>query len=118
MMAALKKSDGTVVASDVELADTLIRQAIGLMFRKQILPDYAMVFDMGREQHVTIHMMFVSFPIDVAFLDRDRKIINMRRRLNPWTGLATARNPARYVIEMPAGTLERYTLLDGMVLQW
>ena len=46
MMAVLKKSDGTVVASDVEMADTLLKQAIGLMFRRQAPPGYAMIFDL------------------------------------------------------------------------
>ncbi len=103
-MAVLKKSDGTVVASEVEMADTMLQQAVGLMFKKRIPPGYAMIFDLRREQYVSIHMMFVFFPIDLVFLDRDRKIIDARRRLRPWIGLAFSRKPARYAIEMPAGS--------------
>ena len=117
-MAVLKKSDGTVVASEVEMADTMLRQVVGLMFKKRIPPGYAMIFDLRREQYVSIHMMFVFFPIDLVYLDRDRRIVDVRRRLRPWTGIAVPKKPARYVIEMPAGGVDRYGLKAGEALDW
>jgi uncharacterized membrane protein (UPF0127 family) len=117
-MAVLMKSDGTVVASEVEFADTLLKQAVGLMFRRQVPPGYAMVFDMRREQYISIHMMFVFFPIDLVYLDRDRRIVDIKRRLRSWIGVAIPKRPARYAIEMPAGTIDRYRLREGEELEW
>jgi uncharacterized protein len=118
VMADLRKSDGTVVTSDVEMADTLLKQVVGLMFRKSIPPGYAMIFDLRREQYVSIHMMFVFFPIDIVYLDRDRRIVDVKRRLRPWTGMAVPGKPARYAIEMPAGAAEDHGLEEGETLDW
>jgi len=117
-MAVLRKSDGAVLASEVELADTLIRQAVGLMFRRTIPKGYAMIFDMRREQYISIHMAFVFFPIDLVYLDRDRRIVDIKRRLRPWTGLAFPKKPARYAIEMHAGAADEHRLKEGDVLEW
>ncbi len=88
------------------------------MFRKSIPEGYAMVFDLHYERSVSIHMLFVPFPIDLIFLDGDRIITGVRPRLNSWIGYATARRSSQFVIETPAGTLERYELSDGMRLIW
>ena len=106
-MAVLKKSDGTVVASDVEMADTLLKQAIGLMFRRQAPPGYAMIFDLRREQYISIHMVFVFFSIDLVYLDSEKRVVDIRR-LKPLIGLACSRKPARYAIEMPLALSRRY----------
>ncbi|OPY27987.1 MAG: hypothetical protein A4E28_01763 [Methanocella sp. PtaU1.Bin125] len=117
-MAVLRKGDGTVVASEVEMADTLLKQTIGLMFRKSIPSGYAMIFDMRREQYISIHMMFVFFPIDLVYLDRNRRIIDIKRHLRPWIGVAAAKKPARYAIELPDGTVEACGLKESETLEW
>lgn len=117
-MAAIRKDDGTIVARHVEFADSLPRQILGLMFRRSIPEDYAMIFDMRYERFISIHMLFVPFPIDLAFLGRDRTITGIRPGLRPWIGYAATRKPSQYVIEAPAGTLERYGLSEGTRLQW
>ena len=118
MMTVLRKSDVTVVASDIGMADTLLKQTVGLMFRKSIPQDYAMLFDLRREQYAGIHMVFVFFPIDLVYLNRDREVVDVRRRLRPWTGMAVTKKPARYAIEMPAGAVEAHGLKEGERLDW
>lgn len=118
MMPVLKKHDGTVVATKVEFADTLFRQMKGLMFRRSIPKDYAMIFDVRRERYVDIHMMFVKFPLDVVYLNRDRRIIDIKPALKPWVGFALPKSPAQYVIELPAGSVERAALKIGETLSW
>ncbi|HMK45185.1 MAG TPA: DUF192 domain-containing protein [Methanocella sp.] len=113
----LMKTDGTVVATSVELASTLIKQTIGLMFRSSIPEHYAMIFDMRREQYIGIHMLFVRFPIDLVYLDKDRRITDIKR-LRSWTGVAFPSRPARYAIEMRVGASERSGLKVGDVLSW
>ena len=117
-MAVLKKGDGSVVASEVEHADGFVKQAVGLMFRRSIAPGYAMIFDLGREQFAGVHMAFVPFSIDLAYLDRKKRVVDVRPRLRAWIGWAFPREPARYAIEMPAGTLDRYSIGPGDILEW
>jgi len=121
MMAGLRKSDGTVVATDVEMADTVLKKTVGVMFRSHLPPGFAMIFDMGREMrgnNIAIHMVFVFVSIDVIYLDDRRTIVDIRHRLRPWIGLAIPKKPARYAIEMPAGAAAEHGLKKGDTLTW
>jgi uncharacterized membrane protein (UPF0127 family) len=115
---AITKEDGSIVAAEVEYADTMLKQIVGLMFRKSVPESYAMVFSMGRDNREGIHMLFMRFPIDIAFLDKDKKIIDIRQNLKPWTGLAFSHRPFRYAIELPAGAAARSSLKLGERLNW
>jgi uncharacterized membrane protein (UPF0127 family) len=120
MMADLRKSDGTVVATDVELADTVLKKITGVMFRRHLRPGFALVFDMGREMRadIAIHMVFVFVSIDVIYLDGKRTIVDIKHRLRPWIGLAFPKKPARYAIEIPAGAAAGHRLKEGDTLEW
>ncbi|CAJ35792.1 hypothetical protein RCIX335 [Methanocella arvoryzae MRE50] len=90
---------------------------IGLMFRRSIPEEYALILDMHWEQYIGIHMLFVPFPIDLLYLDSNRQIVDLRH-MRAWTGIATSKKPARYAIEMPAGNIERKSLKIGDALEW
>jgi len=49
-----------------------------------------------------IHMFFVFYPIDVAWLDENKKIIH-KENLNPFSFSKSVK--AKYIIEMPVGAL-------------
>ena len=117
-MPVIRTGDGAIIATEVELADTFFRQLRGLMFRRDVPEGYAMLFDFYYERPVSFHMMFVRFPLDMLFLDEERRIIGLRRGLRPWTGHASSRRPARYAIELPAGTAGRLALREGDELAW
>lgn len=119
-MAVLRKSDGTVIASDVEMADSLFKKVTGVMFRRRLPPDFAMIFDMGREMRadIAIHMVFVLVSIDVIYLDGKRTIVDIRHRLHPWIGMAFPKKPARYAIEVPGGAAKARGLHEGETLDW
>lgn len=112
------KDDGTVVATDIERANTILKQVIGLMFRKSVPDSYAMVFETRFDNRDGLHMLFMHFPIDVVFLDRDKRILEIHRDLKPWTGLAFSKKPFRYAVELPAGASERAALKEGDRLTW
>ncbi|MEA1905922.1 MAG: DUF192 domain-containing protein [Euryarchaeota archaeon] len=110
----LLKDDGTHVATHIEYAIGVVSMMRGLMFRRDIPNDYAMIFVFPKPGTVSVHTLFMRFPIDVIFLNKD-KIITDIARLNPWTGYRRVRGVA-YFIEMNAGTLERYGLVCGSQL--
>jgi uncharacterized membrane protein (UPF0127 family) len=109
-----------VIASNVEMADSLFRKVTGVMFRRHLPPDFAMIFDMDREMRadIAIHMVFVFVSIDVIYLDGARRIVDIKRRLRPWIGLAIPKRPARYAIEVPGGAAEAHGLREGEGLEW
>ncbi len=113
---SLVKNDGAEIAANVELADTLPKQAIGLMLRKSL--DGALILDMGGMTYDGVHMLFVRFPIDVVFLDGDKTVVDVKADVRPWTGTAFPRARFRYAIELPAGTVKRYGVRAGEKLSW
>lgn len=91
-----------VLADEVEIADGLLAQGLGLMGRRSIPAEYALVFRFGRQTSRGLHMVFVPFPIDAIWLCDD--VVQRVATLSPWTG--HGRSIADTVIELPAGAAE------------
>ena len=62
----------------------------------------------------SVHTHFMRFPIDVVFLDSERRIVSVRQALRPWRLAAEKR--AASVLELAAGECERLALAEGDVL--
>jgi len=99
------------IARNIETCRTQISQVIGLMFRSSIPSDYAMIFVMKKPSSVGIHTLFMRFPIDVIFLNGEKKIIGLSH-LKPWTGHSSMKN-VKYVIETNPYAIEKYKLSIG-----
>jgi uncharacterized membrane protein (UPF0127 family) len=84
-MSRILTKDGRVVVSHVIHAETLTARLRGLLGHASLAADTGMLIRPCR----SIHMWFMRFPIDVAFLDRDLRVLKISRRLRPWQ-----RNPA------------------------
>ncbi|WP_435098350.1 DUF192 domain-containing protein [Halarchaeum sp. P4] len=91
--------DIDVLASDVERADSFVSRARGLMFRRSIPDDYALVFEFSGRAQRGVHMVFVPFDIDVLWLVDDE--VQRVETLSAWTGRASAE--AECFVELPAG---------------
>ena len=104
---------GTVLADDLEIADTLWGRFMGLMGRKSL--------PAGRALWLTgngIHMFFMRFPIDAVFLGRpsadgDRPVLSIHRRVRPWIGLVPFVRGADGVLELPVGTIDATATAPG-----
>lgn len=106
------KSNGKTIASDVEFAKTLFSQSRGLMFKRDISDNYALVFVFRKPKKASVHMLFVRFPIDVLFLDNDKTIIKAAT-LKPWIGISSSEKEAKYIIEMKQHKLSEHGLVEG-----
>jgi uncharacterized protein len=87
------------LAKNIVNCETLISKATGLMFSRKIT-DKALIFDFEQDERVTLHMMFVFYPIDVLFLDVNRKVVEIKSSLKPFAVYRT-KNKIRYAIELP-----------------
>ncbi len=101
-MRVANASKGTVLAANAQLAQGFWARLVGLLDRKSLSPGEGLVL----VPCSGVHTCFMRFPIDVAFLDRQRRVVkvlpNMRAfRFSPIVRLSAL------VIELPAGTLER-----------
>ena len=95
-----------VLATTVEVADSALSQARGLMFRSSIPDGYAFVMEVGGglllfggPSRQLVHMLFVRFSIDVVWLVGNE--VTRVERMHPWRSVAMAK--ADRILELPAG---------------
>src|SRR5262249_47328564 len=62
-----------------------------------------------------VHMFGMRYPVDVAFLDDEHRVVGLVPCLLPWRVSPKLRQ-ATSVVEVPAGTLERLGLVEGVRL--
>ena len=96
-----------VLATTVGVADSVLSQARGLMFRSSIPDGYALVMEVGGglllfggPSRQLVHMLFVRFSIDVVWLVGNE--VTRVERMHPWRSVAMAK--ADRILELPAGT--------------
>jgi uncharacterized protein len=109
------KPSGEYVATSTEFACNAFKQTLGLMFRKSIPGDYALVFVLNKSKKVSLHMLFVNFAIDAIFLDENKKIVKISQ-LRPWTGVCSSETKVKYIIETDKGTAKKAGLKVGDIL--
>lgn len=103
---------GQVLASNIEIADSFLQQARGLMFRRSLADDSALVFQFDSAAKRDVHMLFVPFAIDALWLV-DNKVVG-KKRLKPWIGLG--RETAETLLELPAGAADEVAVGDRVAL--
>ena len=91
------------IVSKVRHCKTAREKAIGLMFSLPIR-DRCLVFHFDPPRRVDLHMFFVFYPIDVLFLDRSRKVVEIKEHFLPFT-VYLSRKKAAFVVELPNGTI-------------
>jgi uncharacterized membrane protein (UPF0127 family) len=64
----------------------------------------------------SIHMFFMRFPLDVAFLDREGSVVRAYHGIRPWRATRIVRG-ARTAVELPAGTLAAAGVDRGSMLR-
>ena len=100
---------GKVVAEDLEVQRSMLGRTAGLMFRSSLLPGAGMWIVPCNG----IHMMFMNFPIDAVFLDRDNRVKKVYPRLHTWWGVVWVVWGAHSVLELPAGSTASFGLEPG-----
>ena len=101
------------LATDVDIAESTLEQARGLMFRRSIPDDYALVFPFDAAKPRTLHMLFVPFAIDALWIANGK--VTRRTRLRPFVGLGRGR--ADTVVELPAGAATDVSVSDRVEIR-
>lgn len=94
---------GTTIATQVEVARSFLARGKGLMLRRTFPRGSALVIDPCS----SIHMFFMRFPIDVLYMDRENRVVRTQQGIKPWRVGPLYTRSAKYVIELPVGTIER-----------
>ncbi len=99
---------------NVEIADTDERRALGLMYRTQLASDAGMLFDFKYDQDVAMWMRNTRIPLDMLFIDRTGRIVNIAQRAIPFSeATISSAGPVRAVLEVNGGTADRLGLKAG-----
>ncbi len=93
-----------VLAKDIIMCDTLWSSMRGLMFRKELKKGEGLLIDLKKDTKAGIHMFFVNFPIDIVWLNSEKRVVDSAKDVNPNT-IKTPKKFARYIIELPKGIL-------------
>jgi uncharacterized protein len=87
-----------LLATDCRIADNVLSRGIGLLLHRRLRDGEALRIT----KTASITMLFMRFPIDALFLDRDGRVVKVASRLRPWTPVVAARRAAE-VVELRAG---------------
>lgn len=109
-----------ILATDVDVADSVLSTSKGLMFRSSLPDDYALVMEVGGgivpfggPPRRAVHMLFVRVPLDVIWLAGD-EVVRVSR-MQPWRSVAMAR--ADRILELPAGNAAEVSAGDRIVVE-
>ncbi len=101
----------------LEVADDPDERRRGLMGREDLAPNGGMLFDFPPGVTPSIWMRNMRIPLDLIYLDERARITHLFRQVPPCEAmpctLYRADRPLRFVIEVPAGTIERLKLEPG-----
>ena len=96
-------SRNSILGNKIRLCDTALSKFIGLMFSKK--SDTSLIFEFNHEKIVPLHMVFVFYPIDVLFLNKEKVVVELKENFKPFT-FYTPKKKSKYVIELPNNTIK------------
>jgi len=79
------KTTKKVLAKQVISFKTFLQIGIGLMFKtKKYCKNKAFLFHLNEKRKYSITMLFVFFALDIIFLDKNMKVIEIKTNLKPF----------------------------------
>ena len=116
----LARADGTPLDTlTVEFADTDSTIQRGLMQREGLPERSGMLFLMPTTKPQAFYMANTRFSLDILFFGEDSSFVSAATYTVPYSPESLpSEGPARYVLEVPAGYVDRFGLLPGDKISW
>jgi uncharacterized membrane protein (UPF0127 family) len=108
--ATVRTAAGEIVCERCEIPRSSFSRMRGLLGRNGLEPGSGMLIDAAP----SVMTFFMRFPIDVVFLDRDRRVVRIVHALRPWRAAGARRAVA--ALELPAGRAAEAGLKEGDIL--
>jgi uncharacterized protein len=103
----LNETRGTRVAANVVLAGTSASRRKGLLGKDAMSPESGLWITPCE----AVHTFWMRFPIDVVFLNREKKVVKLVRGVKPWRIAVCLR--AHSVLELESGAIDRARISHG-----
>ena len=98
----------------VEMATTEEEKQTGLMYRKELADGKGMLFDFNPEQEISMWMKNTYVSLDMIFIGANGRILRIAENTEPLsTRIISSKGPARAVLEVVAGTAQKYGIRPG-----
>ncbi|MGC1516324.1 MAG: DUF192 domain-containing protein [Maribacter sp.] len=104
-LAVFKKgTDSLKMNFNIEFAESDYETQTGLMYRKGMNEDEAMLFIFPEEAMHSFYMKNTQFPLDIIYIDKGLKVVSMQENAEPFNeeGLSS-KQPVTYVLEINGG---------------
>ena len=101
-------SDHQVIVRELRMADNFFTRAKGLLGTRELPEGHGLLIRPCN----SVHMLGMSYAIDVVFLSKAMEIVRIIPELKPWR-LSPVVKGAYQVLELPEGTISRHGLVPG-----
>ncbi|HZP66036.1 MAG TPA: DUF192 domain-containing protein [Rudaea sp.] len=107
---------------EIEVAQDDASRERGLMFRDSMPADHGMLFVFDDTAPREFWMKNTRIPLDILYFDASYRLVSMQQRVPPCRSLGfdcptyPSNAPARYVLELNAGTADKLGVKEGDVL--
>jgi len=112
----IKINDATIT---VEVVDTDETRRLGLSGRTELKEGTGMLFIFDRPAIYAFWMKDMRFPIDIIWIDENFVVVDIDKEVSPDTfpQSFSPEQAVQYVLELPAGSADKYRIDLGAVLQ-
>ncbi len=113
------KTNEVIAVIDIEVADDDAAREQGLMYRDSMAENAGMLFLMGIEELQAFWMKNTILPLDIMFVDSERRIVSIHRNCKPYSlDQIPSGKPAIFVVEVNAGYTEKYGIKVGDLISF
>ena len=108
------ENDSLIAKYDIEIADNDYETQTGLMNRKSMKDNNAMLFVFPNMQTRSFYMKNTLIPLDIIYLDNNNTIVSIQENAKPLdeTSLPSG-SPAQYVLEINGGLSQQLNIEVG-----
>lgn len=107
----INNTQSTVLATEAIHANTFFTRYKGLMFKKMLNKNSALVIYPCN----CIHTFFMRFTIDVLMLDKEKRVVKIIADMTPWR-ISPIIKSAHYVVEFSGGDLDMNKVKIGDII--
>lgn len=109
----LNTSQEKIAEFKVQIADTRYKMTHGLMDLDFLPPNYGMIFDFKIEQPVMMWMKNTRIALDMLFIDKEHRIINIAHGKPYSLEEISSKGMALMVLEINGGLAKKYGIKVG-----
>ncbi len=113
------KSDSVIKILDIEIAETEYETQTGLMYRKSMEDNQAMLFVFDKEQPKSFYMKNTEFSLDIIYINSDKEIVSIQKNAKPLDNTSLPSGvPVLYVLEIKGGLSDSWGVEKGDIVRW